>query len=136
MPGGHERPPPDWRDNAPAPLFYPQQLMSEESALPGGRRFSAAEARGLGLLLREPPPLRVIASRPYYHWLVIGTVCVGAFMGQLDASIAQLVLPVLEHDFGQRLAAISWVSVAYMLALAALLGRLGGARRIQKLTSN
>jgi hypothetical protein len=74
-----------------------------------------------------------MASRPYYHWLVIATVCVGAFMGRLDASIAQLVL---EHDFGQRLAATSWVSVADMLALAALLGRLGGARRIQKLTSN
>jgi EmrB/QacA subfamily drug resistance transporter len=63
----------------------------------------------------------VIASRPYYRWLVIATVCIGAFMGQLDASIAQLVLPVLERDFGQRLAAISWVSVAYMLALAAFL---------------
>ena len=89
--------------------------------MPGGRRFSATQAGGFGLLLKEPPPLRVIASRPYYRWLVIGTVCVGAFMGQLDASIVQLVLPVLEHDFGQRLAAISWVSVAYMLALAAFL---------------
>jgi EmrB/QacA subfamily drug resistance transporter len=121
MPGECGMPQSDWRDGAPAPPFYRQQLMSEESALPSGRRFSAAETGGLGLLLREPPPLGMIARRPYYRWLVIGTVCIGAFMGQLDASIAQLVLPVLERDFGERLSSISWVSVGYMLALAALL---------------
>ena len=72
-------------------------------------------------LLKERPPARVIARRPYYRWLVVGTVCIGAFMGQLDASIAQLVLPVLERDFNQRLSAISWVAVAYTLTLAVFL---------------
>lgn len=61
------------------------------------------------------------ASRPYYRWLIIGTVCIGAFMGQLDASIAQLILPALERDFHRHLSAISWVAVAYSLALAVLL---------------
>jgi MFS family permease len=63
----------------------------------------------------------VIARRPYYRRLVIGTVCIGAFTGQLDAGIAQLVLPVLERDFAVHLSAISWVVVAYTLTLAVLL---------------
>lgn len=69
----------------------------------------------------EPPPLARIAGLPSYPWFVVGTVCIGAFMGQADASIAQLVLPVLERDFDLRLSALSWVSVAYLLTLAALL---------------
>ena len=75
------------------------------------------------VLLRgvEPPPLACIARLPSYRWLVVGTVCIGAFMGQVDASIAQLVLPVLEHDMGLGLSALSWISVVYLLTLAVLL---------------
>jgi EmrB/QacA subfamily drug resistance transporter len=69
----------------------------------------------------EPPPVAAIARLPSYPWFVVGTVCIGSFMGQVDASIAQLVLPVLERDFGLRLSALSWISVAYLLALAVLL---------------
>ena len=69
----------------------------------------------------EPAPLASIARLPSYPWFVVGTVCIGSFMGQVDASIAQLVLPVLERDFGLRLSALSWISVAYLLALAVLL---------------
>ena len=32
--------------------------------------------------------------------------------GQLDASIVQLILPTLEHDFAARLSAVSWVAAA------------------------
>ncbi len=42
-------------------------------------------------------------------------------IGQLDASIVQLILPTLEHDFGARLSAVSWVAVAYTLASASSL---------------
>jgi EmrB/QacA subfamily drug resistance transporter len=83
--------------------------------------FSALSGKLWGELLKERPPARALARRPCYRWLVVGTVCIGAFMGQLDASIAQLVLPVLERDFGQRLSAISWVAVAYTLTLAVFL---------------
>lgn len=69
----------------------------------------------------EPPPPSALAQRSWYPWLVVGTVCVGAFMGQVDSSIAQLVLPVLERDFKLDLSALSWISVAYLLALAVLL---------------
>jgi hypothetical protein len=48
---------------------------------------------------REPAPLRSVARLDCYPWLVVGTVCIGAFMGQVDASIAQLVLPNVERDF-------------------------------------
>jgi len=34
---------------------------------------------------------------------VVGTVCVGAFMGQVDSSIAQMLLPRLELKFDARL---------------------------------
>src|SRR6516162_5008120 len=56
-----------------------------------------------------------------YRWFVVGTVCVGAFMGQVDSSIAQMLLPRLEVEFGARLSTVSWVAVAYLLAMAAFL---------------
>jgi EmrB/QacA subfamily drug resistance transporter len=87
----------------------------------GLARLSATTGRVWRELLQQPPPARLVAKWPYYRWLVVGTVCIGAFMGQLDASIAQLVLPALEHDFNQQLSAISWVAVAYTLTLAVLL---------------
>ena len=42
---------------------------------------------------REPPPADSVARLPSYWLFVIGTVCIGAFMGQVDSSIAQLLLP-------------------------------------------
>src|SRR5262245_49458559 len=70
---------------------------------------------------REPPPAQIIARHPSYWWFVIGTVCIGAFMGQVDSSIAQLLLPRLELEFNARLSTVSWVAVAYLLAMAAFL---------------
>jgi EmrB/QacA subfamily drug resistance transporter len=69
----------------------------------------------------EPPPARSIASRPSYRWLIVGTVCIGAFMGQVDSSITQLLLPRLESEFEAPLSTVSWVAVAYLLAMAAFL---------------
>ncbi|HEY2595135.1 MAG TPA: DHA2 family efflux MFS transporter permease subunit, partial [Chloroflexota bacterium] len=47
-------------------------------------------------------------------------VCVGAFLGQLDASIAGLVLPTLEQTFSAPVAGVEWVAIAYLVTLAAL----------------
>jgi EmrB/QacA subfamily drug resistance transporter len=66
-----------------------------------------------------------LARLPRYRWLVVGTVCVGAFLGQLDASIASLVLPTLEDVFQAPVAAIEWVALAYLLTLAALVVPIG-----------
>jgi EmrB/QacA subfamily drug resistance transporter len=77
------------------------------------------------LLFRELPPLARLATWPAYSWLIVGTVCIGAFLGQLDASIAGLVLPTLEQVFGAPVASVEWVSIAYLLTLAALVVPLG-----------
>jgi EmrB/QacA subfamily drug resistance transporter len=69
----------------------------------------------------EAPPNEWIARRSYFAWLVIGTTCIGAFIGQLDASIVQLALPVLEREFDSGLSAASWVAIGYLLGFAALL---------------
>lgn len=57
--------------------------------------------------------------------MVVGTVCVGAFLGQLDASIAGLVLPTLEQVFQAPVSAVEWVAISYLLTLAALVVPLG-----------
>jgi MFS family permease len=57
-------------------------------------------------------------------------VCFGAFMGQLDASIVTLTFRPMERDFAAPLAAVQWVSLAYLLVLVALLtpaGRIADA---------
>ncbi len=75
----------------------------------------------------EPPPLPAIARHPSYRWFVVGTVCIGACMGQIDASMTQVLLPRLEVEFGARLSSVSWVAVAYLLAMASfapIFGRL------------
>src|SRR5712691_10957789 len=66
-----------------------------------------------------------MANWPAYRWLVVGTVCLGAFLGQLDASIAGLVLPTLEDVFNAPVASVEWVALAYLLTLAALVVPLG-----------
>jgi MFS family permease len=69
----------------------------------------------------EPAPTQVFVRRPYYPWLVVGTVCLGTFIGQIDASIVQLALPSLEDAFGAPLDAVSWVALGYLLAFASVL---------------
>jgi hypothetical protein len=61
---------------------------------------------------REPPPAQSVAGLSGYWWCVVATVCIGAFMGQVDSSIAQMLLPRLEHEFGARLSTVSWVAIA------------------------
>jgi len=68
---------------------------------------------------------------PHAGWLAVGTVCFGAFMGQLDASIVTLTYQPLRAEFHASLAEVQWVSLAYLLALTALLipiGRFADAR--------
>ncbi|WP_269084280.1 MFS transporter [Streptacidiphilus carbonis] len=85
---------------------------------------------GLALLTWERPRPDRIRSRPWAWRLAVATVCFGAFMGQLDASIVTLTYGSLRTQFHSQYAAVQWVSLAYMLALVALLipvGRLSDA---------
>lgn len=82
------------------------------------------------MLLREPARPRVIREHPSAPWLAVGSVCMGAFMGQLDASIVTLAFPAIEREFHAPLAEAQWVSLGYLLALVGLLagaGRLADA---------
>jgi MFS family permease len=75
--------------------------------------------------VREPPRPTVIREHPLAPWLAVATVCFGAFMGQLDASVVTLAFPALQRQFGVALAGVQWVSLAYLLALVALLVPVG-----------
>ncbi|WP_051093989.1 MFS transporter [Streptomyces sp. MspMP-M5] len=84
----------------------------------------------LRVLTRERPRPDRIRTHPLAWWLAVATVCFGAFMGQLDASIVTLTYGSLRSEFGTSLAAVEWVSLAYLLTLVALLvpmGRLSDA---------
>ncbi|MFI9379952.1 MFS transporter [Kutzneria sp. NPDC052558] len=86
-----------------------------------------APLRRLGV---EPARPRFVARWPHAHWLAVASVCLGAFMGQLDASIVTLTFPALSRQFGESLAGVQWVSLSYLLTLVALLvpvGRLADA---------
>jgi EmrB/QacA subfamily drug resistance transporter len=76
-------------------------------------------------LLTEPARPKVVREHPNAPWFAVGSVCVGAFMGQLDASIVTLAFPSLQRDFHASLAAAQWVSLGYLLALVGLLAGAG-----------
>lgn len=76
-------------------------------------------------LLVEPARPRVIARRENAYWLAVGAVCVGAFMGQLDASIVTLAFPTIERDMGVSVGAVQWVGLSYLLMLAVALAAVG-----------
>lgn len=57
-------------------------------------------------LLVEPARPARIASRPNAYWYAVITVCFGAFMGQLDASIVTLAFPTMEKDFHVTVGAV------------------------------
>ncbi|MGH6656461.1 MAG: MFS transporter [Actinocrinis sp.] len=83
------------------------------------------------LLTYERPRPEWLRDRQGGWWLAIAAVCLGAFMGQLDASIATLTYPALQARFHAGLAGVEWVSLSYLLTLTALLvpvGRLSDAR--------
>jgi len=65
------------------------------------------------------------ASEPGSPWQVVGTVCIGAFMAALDASIVTIALPTLHEYFHTSTSVVDWVSIAYLLTLSSLLMVLG-----------
>ncbi|HUY24402.1 MAG TPA: MFS transporter, partial [Candidatus Saccharimonadales bacterium] len=82
-------------------------------------------ARGWKKLLVEPRRPSAIAASPTAPWLAVGTVCIGAFMGQLDSSIVIIALPTIQTYFHSSLGAVEWVSLAYLLTLIAMVIAIG-----------
>ena len=77
------------------------------------------------VLLTEPRRPVAVRESPRAHWYVVGTVCIGAFMGQLDASIVTLALPRLGRDLHASVGAVEWVALAYLLVLVATVATVG-----------
>ncbi len=71
---------------------------------------------------RRPARIRALHSAP---WLAVGTVCVGAFMGQLDASIVTTALPVIRINLHASIASVEWVVLVYVLILAGTVAAVG-----------
>ncbi|HLJ66695.1 MAG TPA: MFS transporter [Chloroflexota bacterium] len=86
---------------------------------------SSSGTHSVTRLLVEPRRPTWVATRPDAHWLVVGTVCIGALMGQLDASIVSLALPTLRVDFHASIGAVEWVALAYLLTLVSAVVAIG-----------
>ena len=76
-------------------------------------------------LITEPRRPAWVRASPRAHWYVVGTVCIGAFMGQLDASIVTLALPRLGRDLHATVGAVEWVALTYLLVLVASVATVG-----------
>ncbi len=76
-------------------------------------------------LLREPRRPSAVRDNRLAPWLAVATVCFGAFMGQLDASIVTVAFPAMQRQFAAGLAQVQWVSLGYLLVLIALLVPVG-----------
>lgn len=96
-----------------------------------GRRATCFDAgsdpgrRLIGRLLTEPARPAVIRRHPHAASFALASVCVGAFMGQLDASIVNLAYPALRNDFHASIAAVQWVGLSYLLVLVAMVTAVG-----------
>ncbi len=80
---------------------------------------------------QETPAPEAGAAGSRGKWWVLAAVGVGTFMSALDASIVNIVLPVVTQTFGTDLASIQWVVTIYLLVIAGVLltfGRLGDLR--------
>ncbi|MCY0880490.1 MAG: MFS transporter, partial [Firmicutes bacterium] len=58
-------------------------------------------------------------------WLVVATVCIGAFMAAVDASIVNVALPDLSGAFHASASIVGWVLISYLLTLTTLLTTIG-----------
>ncbi len=67
----------------------------------------------------EPARPEWLRHRPNAHYYALGAVCIGAFMGQLDASIVTVAFPTLQRVFHASVASVTWVGLSYLIVLVA-----------------
>ncbi len=68
------------------------------------------------------------SEKPYYKWVVLGTVVFSLLIIMLDVTVVNVSIPRILTDFHADIANVQWVFNAYTLAFAASLitfGRLG-----------
>ena len=84
-----------------------------------------SERAGWQRLTVEPRRPAAVRDWAGASWLAVGAVCVGAFMGQLDASIVTVALPTLQRVFQASIGAVTWVGLSYLLVLVATVTAVG-----------
>lgn len=99
-----------------------------------GRGASRSEWRGTyigsvgtAFVPGERPRPDWLRGQPWAWVATVAVVGFGAFMGQLDASVVALTYRPIGRDFGAGLGVVQWVSLSYLIALAALLVPIGRA---------
>ena len=65
----------------------------------------------------EPARPEWLRQRPNAHYYALATVCIGAFMGQLDASIVTVAFPTLQRVFHASVGAVTWVGLSYLVVV-------------------
>jgi EmrB/QacA subfamily drug resistance transporter len=75
--------------------------------------------------LVEPRRPQAIRDDPNAPWFAVAAVCVGALMGQLDASIVTVAFPSLQHSFHSSVGSVTWVGLSYLLVLVATVTAVG-----------
>jgi EmrB/QacA subfamily drug resistance transporter len=73
----------------------------------------------------EPARPDWLRTRPNAHYYALAAVCVGAFMGQLDASIVTIAFPTLQRVFHASVTSVTWVGLSYLIVLVAGVTALG-----------
>jgi EmrB/QacA subfamily drug resistance transporter len=76
------------------------------------------------IALEPARPAWVRAHRSAWR-LAVATVCIGACMGQLDASIVTVALPTIQREFHQGVSVVAWVGLAYLVALVSTVAAFG-----------
>jgi MFS family permease len=66
-----------------------------------------------------------IREHPKAWVAAVASVCIGAFIGQLDSSIVALTYHRIGADLGAPLSVVQWVSLSYLIALAICLVPVG-----------
>jgi EmrB/QacA subfamily drug resistance transporter len=82
-------------------------------------------ARYASRLWTERARPRAVAEHRHADWLVVAAVSIGAFMGQLDASIVSLGFPTMKRHFHATLGSVQWVGLSYLLVLVVLVPAAG-----------
>ncbi len=73
---------------------------------------------------------------PAGKWLVTVSIAFGSLMATIDSSIVNVAVPVLRGELGASITSITWISVAYMIAmvlvmpLTGFLGAFFGQKRL------
>lgn len=78
--------------------------------------------------VRDPPELSTArktapqfeTSRAATHWRLLATAWMAAFLVSFDYTAVNVALPTLAADFGVGTSQVSWIALAYMLAMASL----------------